>query len=88
MNDDIFHRNLKIDELNRKRQLFSNDLYNIKRYKYKLNEILKEDRKDKYRVEFGLKELICTLLQMHHMKREAQSDGAKLNGVNDRRLID
>ena len=51
--------------------MFSNDLYNIKRYKYKLNEILKEDRKDKYRVEFGLKELICTLLQMHHMKREA-----------------
>ena len=29
MIDEIFHRDFKIDELNRKRKVFSNDVYNI-----------------------------------------------------------
>ena len=36
------NRDLKIDELNKKREKFSNNVYNIKRYRYQLKEILKE----------------------------------------------
>ena len=35
MSDDIFNRGFKIDELNKKREKFSNDVFNIKIYKYK-----------------------------------------------------
>ena len=45
-----------------KREIFSNNVYNIKRHKYKLKEILKESRKDRNRVYFGLEERMCTLL--------------------------
>ena len=45
MSDDILNRDLKIDELNKKREKFSNDVYNIKRYRYQLKEILKEGTK-------------------------------------------
>ena len=34
-NNEIFHRGLKIDKLNKNRKLFGNDAYNIKRHKYK-----------------------------------------------------
>ena len=36
MSDDIFNRDFKVDELNKKREKFSNDVSNIKSYKYKL----------------------------------------------------
>ena len=42
---EIFHRDLKRDQLNKKREIFSNNIYSIKRHKYKLKEILKEGRK-------------------------------------------
>ena len=42
---EIFHRDLKRDKLNKKREIFSNNIYSIKRHKYKLKEILKEGRK-------------------------------------------
>lgn len=63
INDENFHRDLKIDELYRKKELISNDVYNIKRQKYKLKEMLKESRK------FGLDDRICTLFQMYYIKR-------------------
>ena len=55
MIDEIFHRDLKIDELNRERFFYSNNVYNIKRHKYKLKN-LKEGRKDKNRAEFDLED--------------------------------
>ena len=71
MTDEIFHRDLKKDESSRKREVFSNDNYNIKRHKNTLKEILKEDRKDRNRAEFGLEDRICTLIQLYHIKRES-----------------
>ena len=88
MSDDIYNGNLKIDKLNNKRERFSNDVSIIKRYKFKLKEILKEGRKNRNRSEFGLEDRISTLLQMYHTKLEAWFGSAKLNGVNNRRLMD
>ena len=47
--DGIFYRDLKINGLNKKREMFSNDAYNIQRYKYKSKEMLKESKKDRNR---------------------------------------
>ena len=58
MIDEIFNLDFKIDQLNKKREIFSNDTYNIKSYKYKLKEILKEGNIDGNRVEFGLEDRI------------------------------
>ena len=68
--DDILNRGFRIDEIHKKREKFSNDVSNIKRNKYKLKEVLREGRNDKNRAEFGLEDLICTLLQMCHIKLE------------------
>ena len=38
--------------------------------------------------EFGLEDKICSLLHTYNIKREAWFGGAKLNGVNCRRLMD
>ena len=53
-----------------------------------MKEILKEGKKDRNRVEFGLEDRVWSLLQMYYIKREAWFSGAKLNGVNCRRLMD
>ena len=36
MTDEILKRNFRIDELNKKREVFSNDVYKMKRYKFTL----------------------------------------------------
>ena len=59
----------------------------IKRHKNTLKKILKEDRKDRNRAEFGLEYRICTLIQLYHIKRESWFSDAKLNGVNSRILM-
>ena len=86
--DDIINRDFIIEELSNKRERFSNDVSKIKRYNYKLKEILKDGRRQRNRAEFGLEEKICSLLQMYHIKGEAWFDGAKLNEINCRRLMD
>ena len=50
--------------------------------------ILKDGRKIRSRTEFGFEGKIWSLLQMYHIKREPWFGGAKLNGVNYRRLMD
>ena len=60
----------------------------IKRYKFKLKEILKEGRRKRNINEFGLEDKKCTLLHMYHIKTDAWFGGAKLNGVNCRRLME
>ena len=81
------NRDYRIDELNKKREVFSNDVSKIKRYKFKLKEIWKDGRRFRNRAKFGLEDKICTLLQTYHIKREAWFGGAKLKGVNCRRLM-
>ena len=63
MSDEILNRDFRIDELNKKRDIFSNDVSKIKRYKFNFKEILKDKRKMRNRAEFGLKNKICSLLQ-------------------------
>ena len=74
--------------LSNKREIFINNVSKIKRYKYNLKEMLKNGRKIRNIAEFCLEDKLCSLLQMYHIKREAWFGGAKLNGVNCRRLMD
>ena len=74
--DEIIQREIKIDELSRKREIFSNYFYNIKGHQYELKKILKEGRKSRNRDEFGLE------------GNEAWFGDAKIHGVNCRRLMD
>ena len=39
--NEILNSDYRIDELNKKREVFSNDVSKVKRYKFKLKEILK-----------------------------------------------
>ena len=88
ISDDTINRDFRIEELSNKREIFSNNVSKIKRYKFTLKKILKEGRRQRNRVEFDLEEKICSLIQMYHIKREAWFNGAKLNGVYCRRLMD
>ena len=45
MIDEILNRDYRIDELNKKREVFSNNVSKIKRYKFKLKKILKYGRR-------------------------------------------
>ena len=87
MSEDILNRDFRIEALSNKREIFSNDVSKIKRYKYNFKKILKDWIKIRNRAEFGLEDKICSLLQIYHIKREAWFGGAKLNGVNCRRLM-
>ena len=71
MSHGIFNRDLRIDEWNKKREKFGNDIFNIKRHKFKLKEILKEGKKIGNRTKFCLEDRIFTSLQTYHIKREA-----------------
>ena len=88
ISDFIVNPDFRIEELSNKREIFSNDVSKIKRYKFKLKETLKDGRRFRNRTGFGLEEKICSLLQMYNIKRETWCVGAKLNGVNCRRLMD
>ena len=44
ISDDIVNRDFRIGKLSNKRKIFSNDFSKIKRYKFKLKEILKDGR--------------------------------------------
>ena len=87
MLDESLNRDFRIDESNKKREVFSNDVSKIKRYKFKLKEILKDGRRLRNRAEFGSEDKVCALLQTYHIKLEAWFGGAKLNGVNCKRLM-
>ena len=53
----------------------SKDISRIKRN-------FKGRQKNRNRVDFDLEDIICILLQMYHIKREAWFGNAKLNAVN------
>ena len=66
----ILNRDIRIYELNKKRKVFSNDVSKIKRYKFKLKEILNDGRRFRNRSDFDLEDKICSLLQTHHIKEK------------------
>ena len=55
ISDDIVNSDFRIEELSNKREIFSNDVSKIKRYKFKLKEILKDGRRKRNRAEFWLR---------------------------------
>ena len=62
MTDEILIRDFQVDELNKKREMFSNNVSKIKTYQFNLKEMLKDGRKIRNRAEFGLEDKICSLL--------------------------
>ena len=77
MIDEILNRDYRIDELNKKREVFSNNISKIKRYNFKLKEILNDGRRFKNRTEFGIEDKIYPLLQIYYIKQEAWFGGTK-----------
>ena len=77
---------MKIDELSRKKDIFSYDVNIIRKHKNNLKLILKDGRSNRNRVDRGLEEKVNTLLHKFVIKREVFF-GGKLNGVNCRRLM-
>ena len=69
----------------RKRDVFSNDVNRIRKYKNNLKLILKDERSNRNRDDLGLEDKVNTLLHRFDIKREVFS-GGKLNGVNCRRV--
>ena len=88
MTDENFNRDYRIDELNKKREGFGNDVSKRRIYKFKLKDILKDGRRFRNRSEFNIEDKICSLRQTYHIKREDWFGGTKLNGVNCRRSME
>ena len=72
---------MEIDELNRKRDIFSNRVNRIRKHKDNLKLILKDWRSNRNRADRGLEDKINILLHKFDIKREVFFCG-KLNGVN------
>ena len=53
---------MEIDELNRKRDIFSNDVNGIRKHKNNLKLILKDGRSNRNRPDRGLEDKVNTLL--------------------------
>ena len=87
MTDEILNRDYRIDELNKKKKGFNNDVSKVKRYKFKLKEILKDGGRANNRAEFSIEDKLCSLFQTYHSTRGSWIGGAKLNGGNYRRLM-
>ena len=64
MTDEILIRDFRIDELNKKKEVFSN-------YVSKLKKIIKNGRRFRNLVEFSLEDKTYSLLQTYHFKRKA-----------------
>ena len=79
MTEKIFDRDITIDEVNKKREVFSNRVTNIKKYKNKLKQIIKDSKEARNRAEYGSENIICALLKLFYIKREAWFSGAALN---------
>ena len=77
---------MEIDELNRKRDIFSNDVNRIRKHKNNLKLILKDGRSNRNRADCGLEAKINTLLHKFDIKHEVFFC-SKLNGDNCRRFM-
>ena len=66
----IDNREIEIDDLSTKREVFSNDVNKIRKHKYKLKTILKVGRSDRNRADHGLEDKVNSLLYKFDIKRE------------------
>ena len=77
---------IESDKLSKKREIFSNDVNKIRKYKCNLKKILKDGRSDRNRADHGLEDKVNSLPHKFDIKRELFF-GGKLNCVNCGRLI-
>ena len=82
----IDNREIEIDDLSKKREVFSNNVNKIRKYKCNLKTILTDGRSDQNGADHGLKDKVNSLLHNFDIKREVFF-GAKGNGVNCRILM-
>ena len=68
--ESINDREIEIDELSRKKVVFSNDVNRIRKHKNNLKQILKEYRCNRNKTARGLEDKINTLLHNYDIKRE------------------
>ena len=61
---------MEIDELSRKRYIFSNDVNRVRKHKNNLKLILQDGRSNRNRANRGLEDKINTLLHKYDIKRE------------------
>ena len=66
----IDNREIEIDDLSKKIEVFSNDVNKIRKHKCNLKIILKDGRSDRNRADHGLKDKVNTLLHNFDIKRE------------------
>ena len=61
---------IESDKLSKKREIFSNDVNKIRKYKCNLKKILKDGRSDRNRADHDLEDKVNTLLHKFDIKRE------------------
>ena len=71
--ESINDREIEIDEFSRKRDIFSNDINIIRKYKNNLKLMLKECRYNRNKTDSGLEDNINTLVHEYNIKREVVS---------------
>ena len=60
----------EIDELSKKKEVFSNDVNKIRKHKCNLKTMLKDGRSDRNRADIGLENKVNSLLHKFDIKRE------------------
>ena len=68
--DSINDREIEIDELSRKSDVFSNNVNRIRKHKKSLKSILKGYRCNRNKIDRGLEDKVNTLLHKFDIKRE------------------
>ena len=66
----IDNREIEIDDLSKKREVFSNDVNKIRKHKCNVKTILKDGRFDRNRVDHGLEDKVNSLLHKFDIKCE------------------
>ena len=66
----IDNREIEIDDLSKKREVFSNDVNKIRKHKCNLKTILKDGRSDRNRADHGLEDKVNSLLHKFDIKCE------------------
>ena len=83
--ESIDNREMEIDDLSQKRELFSNDVSKIGKHKCNLKTILKCGRSGRNRADHRLEDKVNSLLHKFDIKSEVFL--GKLNGVNCKILM-
>ena len=73
MIDENFNRDFRIDELIKKREVFSNDVSKIKRYKFEVKEILKDRRNDQTTITNMTDEILNRDYRIYHINKNKET---------------